>query len=156
MKFQIVSKEGKNAYLRICEYFDTHKISYKKNEDSLSVECLAIGDDLPMPATVIVEDGLKILIFYSKLPFTVPTQMHFLVAKAICIINNSLIDGCFDFNIKNGEIHYRMTNSFLENEITDKIFSYMINTSFEIIDKYNDRLLDFINGKISIETFNEQ
>jgi hypothetical protein len=155
MKFQSVSCEGKKAYLKICEYFDKHKISYKKNEDSLAVECLAIGEDLPMPATAIVEDGLKILILYSKLPFIVPTQMHFLVAKAISIINNSLIDGCFDFNIKNGEIHYRMTNSFRESDITDKIFSYMINTSFETIDKYNNRLLDFINGKISIEVFYE-
>ena len=84
-------------------------------------------------------------------------------ALAVCAANYTLIDGSFDYNIRNGKILFRMTSSyrggiFSENLIfiTKDMFKYMIAVAISTVEKYNDKFLMIAKGRMTIQQFIEQ
>ena len=73
----------------------------------------------------------------------------------ISVINNNLVDGCFDYDLSDGTIIFRMTNSYLESEVSRELFEYMLFLSFTTVDEYNDKLMMLSKGLISLAQFLE-
>lgn len=146
-------EQAKDVFNALCQALDKHEWPYKKDENKLSIECRARGEDLPMDFTVIVDPDRMIAILISDIPFVIQEDKRIDVAVAVSAINNILVDGSFDYNIVSGYIFFRMTNCFIECKISEKVFEYMLYRSFQMIDKYNDKLLMLDKGMISIEQF---
>jgi len=88
---------------------------------------------------------------YSKLPFTVPEDKRIEASIAISVINYTIVDGSFDYNLLNGNIIFRLTSSFRESMIAATTLEYMLYVSCNTVDEYNDKLFMLCKGALSLE-----
>lgn len=146
-------ERAQKVYETLCATLDKHEWHYQKNEERLSIECGAQGEDLPMEITIRVDTERQLIMLLSHLPFIISEDKRLDVAIATSIANNGLVDGSFDFDITDGHMFFRMTSSFIESDIGSELFTYMLMVSCHTIDKYNDRFLMLGKGMMSIEDF---
>jgi len=144
---------AKKVYETLCKNLESHDWHYQKEEEKLAIECGAQGDDLPMKITIQVDADRHLIMLLSHLPFVVSEEKRLDLAVAVSVVNNRLVDGSFDYDVKSGHMFFRMTNSFLESEIGDDAFSYMLFCSCQTIDEYNDKFLMIAKNMMSLEQF---
>lgn len=146
-------EQAKAVFVTLCHTLDKYEWRYKKNDEKMSVECGAQGDDLPMELTVNVDADRMLIMLISHLPFVIQEDKRLDVAIAVSAINNALVDGCFDYDVASGNMFFRMTNSFHESILGEAVFAYMLFASCQTIDEYNDKFLMLAKGVLSIEQF---
>lgn len=146
-------ERAQKVYETLCATLDKHEWHYQKNEERLSIECGAQGEDLPMEITIRVDTERQLIMLLSHLPFIISEDKRLDVAIATSIANNGLVDGSFDFDITDGHMFFRMTSSFIESDIGSELFTYMLMVSCHTIDEYNDRFLMLGKGMMSIKDF---
>ena len=155
MQNENMHEQAVQTFKTLCDHLDAYEWKYSKDEDALRIDCGARGEDLPMDITIEVDEDRQIVLLLSHQPFVVPENKRIDMAVAVSVINNLLIDGCFDFNIKDGHMFYRSVNSFRDSALGEKLFHYMIACSCRTIDEYNDKLMLLSTGLISLEQFIE-
>ena len=153
MAEQKISEQARAVFATLCGALDKNEWHYRKDEEDLSIECGAQGDDLPMEITIKVDAERMLVMLLSHLPFVIQEDKRLDVAIAVSAINNMLVDGCFDYDVASGNMLFRMTNSFLESKLGEDVFTYMLLCSCQTIDEYNDKFLMLAKGMISIEQF---
>lgn len=139
----------------LCANLDAHHWRYDKNEGELTIDCQAQGDDLPMEIRLEVHEERRFVTLLSHQPFVVKEEKRLDMAVAVSVVNNMLLDGSFDFDIKNGHMFFRMTSSYIDSLLGDELFSYMIGLSLKVIDDFNDKFFMLSSGMITIEQFLE-
>ena len=146
-------EQAKIAFATLCKTLEENDWVYKKDDEKLIIECSARGDDLPMEITVKVDADRMLVLLLSHLPFVIQDDKRIEIAIAVSAINNALVDGSFDYDLMSGHLFFRMTNSFLESQLSEQVFAYMLYCSCHTIDNYNDKLLMLAKGMISVEQF---
>ena len=146
-------ERAQKVYETLCSTLDSHDWHYKKDEEALSIDCGAQGDDLPMEITIKVDAERQLLLLLSHLPFVISEDKRLEVAIAVSVVNDRLVDGSFDYCIADGHMFFRMTSSFIESEIGNELFMYMLLVSCHTIDEYNDKFLMLGKGMMSVEDF---
>ncbi len=106
-----------------------------------------------MDVTLRIDVKSQLFLLLSHLPFTISEDKRLDAAIAVSIVNNELVDGCFDYDIAEGKISCRLTASFRESTIGDGLFEYLIIRYNLTVDKYNDRFLALCKGVISLDEF---
>ncbi|MBO5778777.1 MAG: hypothetical protein J6R82_04330 [Clostridia bacterium] len=145
--------QAKAVFANICDSLDARSWHYDKNEEGLSIRCSVSSDDLPIELVIQVDSPRYLLMLLSKIPFTTPEDKRLDLAIAVSIVNNRLVDGCFDYDVKSGNMFFRMTNSYMDSKIGDDVFSYMILCSASTIDNYNEKFMLLAKGIITLEKF---
>lgn len=137
----------------LCKTLDSHEWKYDKNEEALTIDCGARGDDLPMPVKIRVREDRQLVCLVSHIPIEVPENKRIETAAAVSMINYRLLNGCFEFDIQEGRLFFRMSASFIGTELSQEVFSYMLFVSLRIIDDYNDKFEALANGTLSLDAF---
>ncbi len=137
----------------LCDNLDKRNWNYQKDEERLRIECTAHGDDLPMDLSIRVEADRQLLMLLSTLPFNVPEDKRLDLAIAITHVNDRLVDGSFDYNISDGRILFRLTSSFIDSEIGNDLFTYLVGCSCQTIDAFNDKLMRVALDMMGVEEF---
>jgi hypothetical protein len=145
--------QAKAVFADICESLDARDWHYDKNEEDLAIRCSVTSDDLPIELIIQVDAPRYLLMLLSQIPFATPEDKRLELAIAVSIVNNRLVDGCFDYDVKSGRMFFRMTNSYLDSKIGDEVFSYMIVCSASTIDNYNEKFMLLAKNIISLEKF---
>ncbi len=146
-------ERAKSTFATLCRTLDKHEWKYRKDEEKLSVECGAQGDDLPIEFKIKVDAQRMLVMLISHLPFKISEEKRLDGAIVISYINDRLVDGNFDYDVSKGHIFFRMTNSFRESVLDGEVFAYMLFCACKTIDEYNDKLLMISKGILSIEQF---
>ena len=141
------------VYERICQTLDAHDWKYQSNEEKLMIACSARGDDLPMELNIRVDPERSVVMLFSQLPFAIQEDKRLDIAVAVTAINNMLADGCFDYNISDGSLFFRMTNCFIDSIPGQGVFAHMLFASCQIVDEYNDKFLMLAKGMLPLEKF---
>ncbi|MBQ8830770.1 MAG: hypothetical protein IJ017_04155 [Oscillospiraceae bacterium] len=144
-----------DAFVQICNALDKLDWKYSQDESDLRIECSAQGEDLPMDLIIRCDVDMQLLQLFSQMPFTVPEDKRLDFAVVVSVINNKLVDGCFDYNVLDGKVFFRMTNSFRDIALGFETIKYLIFVSCATIDSYNDKFLMVSKGMISLEQFLE-
>ena len=144
---------AKTVYETLCQALEKHEWHFKRNDDALKIDCGAQGEDLPISLTLIVDPDRAVVMLLSQLPFSIQEDKRLDLTIAVSAVNNSLVDGCFDYDVTSGRMIFRMTNSFLDSVISEELFTYMVFCSCQTIDEYNDKFLMVSKGMISVEQF---
>ena len=76
-------------------------------------------------------------------------------AIAVCVANYGLVNGCFDYDLNDGEIRFRMVQSYRDSIIGNEVYNYMLIVGANTVDKYNDRFLMLFKGMLDLEKFVE-
>lgn len=142
-----------DTFATLCQALDNNDWKYKKDEEELVIECGAQGDDLPMDINIHVDAERNVVLLFSRLPFVIQEDKRLDVAIAVSAVNNVLADGCFDYDVTNGRMYFRMTNSFIESKLSQEVFAYMLYCSCQTIDEYNDKFLMLAKGMLDMEKF---
>lgn len=146
-------ERARKVYKTLCATLDSHSWKFTGDEEHLCIECGVQGEDLPMEVRIEVNSNAQLIVLLSRLPFVVSEEKRLDVAIATSIVNDRLVDGSFDYNITKGRMFFRMTSSFIESEIGNEMFTYMLMCSCSTIDAYNDKFLMLSKGMIGIEKF---
>lgn len=137
----------------LCQALDNHDWKYKANEEKLEVRTGARGDDLPMELILQVDMKLQRVILISPLLFDVQDDKRLDMAIAISAANNGMVQGCFDYDISDGSIFFRMSNCYADSTLGEELFYHMLMIACITVDRYNDKLMMLGKGTISIEQF---
>ncbi len=143
--------EAKAMYDAICQTLDAREFHYQKNDEDMTVFCSAKGDDLPMDVIIRVDERKDTVSMLSRLPLVFDEDKRLNAAVITSVINNKLICGCFDFNINEGTIYFRLTSSYVDSHVSGEVISCMLGCAFHTIDDYNDKLFMFAKGMIGFE-----
>ena len=144
---------AKVVYDTACEALTERGWKYEGDLETLRIKTGAVGEDLPMEIIIDVNADRQLFLVISPLPLKVPEDKRVDLAVAISVINNQLIDGSFDYDMRDGKILFRLTSSFIDSKISKEAITYMIMCSCSTIDDYNDKLLLLAKGMLSLEQF---
>ena len=144
-------KQAKVVYETICKALDARDWKYKRIDEDLAITCGARGEDLPMDIYIVVDPNAQVVSLLSPMPFKVGEDKRVDGALAVCIANYGLINGCFDYDLADGEIRFRIVSSYRESILSEELFNYMVMVAANTVDDYNDKFLMISKGVLSIE-----
>ncbi|MDE7329573.1 MAG: YbjN domain-containing protein [Clostridia bacterium] len=144
-------RRAQNAYKTLCAMLDERSWNYDREEDKLKILCGAQGEDLPIAIDITVYPDLELVTLLSHMPFDVPEDRRTAVSLAVSLINDSIVDGDFDYDFLTGTIVFRLTSSILESLIGKEMFEYMLDVSCATVEEYNDKLLKVAEEDMSLE-----
>lgn len=154
---EVNMKRAKEVFASLVKMLDAREWHYEKDEENLVIHSGVKGDDLPIGFIVAVDAEREAVRFLSKLPFSMPEDKRVDGAIAVCVANNGIVDGSFDYDLNSGDIIFRLTTSFRsESVLSDDLLEYMILSAAAIIDRYNDKFFFLAKGMINIQQFIEQ
>ena len=156
MAQEVNMAKAREVFEEIVNMLDTRDWKYEKFEDDLLIRSGIKGDDLPVEFILFVKPENQVVQFISKLPFNMPDDQRVEGAIAVSVANYGLVDGSFDYDIKDGEIRYRLTSSYRDSNLSHDLFEYMIMCAASTVDNYNDRFFMLAKGMINIQQFIEQ
>lgn len=153
-----MADEAKRAHAlktfeNLCAALDSHNWKYERNDEALMVDCGAQGDDLPIPVKMRVREDRELVQLVSHVPVEVPVNKRIEVAAAVSMINYRLLNGCFEFDVQQGLLYFRMSTSFIGTELSREVFTYLLFVSLQIIDDFNDKFEALANGTLSLDAF---
>ncbi len=146
-------EQALKTYETLCKTLDSHNWKYERNDEVLTIDCGAQGDDLPIPVKIRVREDRELVQLVSHVPIEVPADKPIDMAAAVSMVNFRLLNGCFEFDIQNGRLFFRMTASFIGTELSREVFSYLLFVSLRIIDDFNDKFEALAKGTLSLDAF---
>ena len=149
-------KKAQEVYATIIRMLDTRDWKYSKHEEDLLIKSGLRGEDLPVEFILVVNPRSQVVQFISRLPFDIPEDKRVDGAIAVCTANYGLIDGSFDYDLRDGEIRYRLTCSYRDSQLSEDLFEYMIMAAASTVDNYNDRFFMLAKGRMTVQQFIEQ
>ena len=148
--------KAKQVFDTMVRMLDTRDWHYEKHEEDLLIKSGVKGDDLPIEFIVVVKPKQQVVQFLSRLPFNMPEDKRIDGALAVCVANYGLVDGCFDYDLADGEITFRLNSSYRESTLGEDLFEYMIMCAAGTVDNYNDKFFMVAKGMMTIQQFIEQ
>lgn len=150
-----VMKQAKSVYETICKSLENNGWNYTREEEDLVIRCGIRGDDLPMDIVIIVNPKAQVVSLFSPMPYKIKEDKRVEAALAVCVANNGLVNGAFDYDLSDGSIHFRVVSSYRESILGEELFNYMIMIAAGTVDIYNDKFLMISNGMMNFQQFLE-
>ena len=66
------------------------------------------------------------------------------------MINWYLVNGSFDYDMSDGQVVYRIAQSYRDCDLSTDVVKYMVNCMVGTVDDYNDILLAISKGNMSL------
>ena len=149
------SEKAVQVYELFKENLTEHHIKFETDDEHLVLKMIVHGEDLPQPTFIQVDDERSVVQILSPIPSRIPDDKRMDAAVAVAIANYGMINGSFDLDMSDGEIRFRVTQSYADMELSQECISYLIGIVFFTTDKYNDKFFMLGKGMISIEQFIE-
>lgn len=145
--------DAKQVYQTLCSAIEKRDWSFERDDEHLVVHFGVQGDDLPMKFVLAVDVGAQLIYLTSPLPFNMSESKRLEGAIVTCVATYGLNDGCFDYDIADGSIAFRMTAHFMESRIGEELLQYMISCACATVDHYNDMFFAVDKGFLSVSDF---
>lgn len=144
-----------DAYKCFQEWFDSFDWKYQTHEikeGTYVLETGTKGDDFDIHIYINFDGERKLIYISSPLPFQIAPEKRAEVSLAINVINYSLCEGSFDYDLEDGSISYRLTQSLrgdieINNELCEHLFRLVLFT----VENYNDKIFMVSKGKMSLK-----
>ena len=153
---EVNMEKAKEVFDALVDMLDTRDWKYDKFEEDLVIKSGIKGEDLPIEFLIVVKPKNQVVQLLSRLPFQIPEDKRVDAAIAVCVANNGLVDGSFDYDIGDGDITFRLTCSYRESFLSADLFEYMILVSAGTIDDYNDKFFMIAKDMMSVQQFIEK
>lgn len=148
--------DANTVYERICSVLDARNWRYQKDDEALNITFGVNSEDLPVDMHISVNAERNIVIIVSPLPFKVAENKRLDMAIAVNAVNSLLVEGNFDYDIETGTLGFRMTQSYLESDISSTALDTMISLSYSFTDKFNDKFMAISTGTLDVQHFVEE
>ena len=153
---EVNMEKAREVYDSLIRMLDERDWKYDKYDEKLMIKSGIKGEDLPIEFLMVVRPKQQVIQLLSRVPATMPEDKRVEGALAVCVANNGLVNGSFDYDIGDGEITFRLTTSYRETELSADLLEYMIMVSAGTIDDYNDKFFMISKNMMSIQDFIEK
>lgn len=143
------TEKAGRVFESLCAALDSEGWKYAKDAENLKIESSVRGDDMPIDIRIKVLPEQEVVLLLSELPYVFSEDKRLDGAIAVSIVNDRLVNGCFDYDIKNGSVWFRMTNSYADSDLGAELFKYMLFVSCGTVDDYNDKFVSIGLGATS-------
>lgn len=149
-------KAAEAVYNTIIKHLDGAGLKYDIMEamgDDYMISLKMRGDDLPISLYIIVEADRELIVVKSPEYTSFSQDKIDMAAKAVCFLNDSIVDGCYVLDIEDGRIMWNATNSYRGSLIGEEVIHYLIGISVATLDSYNELLLMLNMGVLDFDGF---
>ena len=143
------------AFDTLCRVLDNMKWKYNRDAANRTITTSAIGKDLTINLRMVVSEERRLMYIKSFMPFDVPENKREVVGKALHGANYSILNGCFEYDQYAGKLGFRIVIPFFNSELSEEVYHYAVMLTCQMVDKFNDKILDLIEGKMTLEEFRE-
>lgn len=150
------ARAAREVYDTLCNTLDSMEWHFSRDDEKLRVAFGVSGDDIPMQFVIAIDVDRQLVRLISFLPFQFTDDRRVDGSIATNQINYTLAEGCFDFNLADGQVIFRITTSFRESLVGDEMLRHMISVACFTVDRYNDKLKALCDGDITIKDFLEE
>ena len=147
---------GREVFEKFKAHLEAHDIKFDTRDEDLLITLTVTGEDLPQPTAIRILDERNIVQVLSPIPGNIPEDKRVDAAVAVSVANYRMINGAFDLDMSDGEIRFRIAQSYLGMEINDDFLKYILGVTFITTDKYNDRFFMLGKGMMTLEQFIEK
>jgi hypothetical protein len=147
---------AKSVYYAITSALNNKQLKYQSEPDQFRCHLSFSTDDLDVKVTIFVDAERELIRLISFLPFTFPEDKRIDGALAAIIANHGMIHGSFDFDFDDGQMIFKLTNSYKGGPIDDECVHYLLGVTVSTIDKYDDQFLAIAKGYMSLSDFIEK
>ena len=95
-----------DTFQAICGHLDAKGWHYQKDEEHLVINTTVSGDDLPMNLLIDINEEQQRISVVSQLPLTFDEDKRVLAAVALGAVNDRLLNGAFDIELKTGKVYF--------------------------------------------------
>lgn len=146
-------KQAQNVYETVCRALDARGWKFERHDEDLTVTLGLRGEDLPVDMVIVVNPKAQVVSVISPLPFRIGEDKRTEGAVTVAIANYGFVNGTFDYDIRDGEIRFRIVSSYRESILGEALIDYMVMIAAGTVDEYNDKFLMVSKGMISVEQF---
>lgn len=146
-------QRAKIVYGKMKAHLTANDFKYECDDQKMTIVLRATGEDLPLLVFASVDADRQLIRILSPIPVKMPEDKRIEGAVASAVANYGIVAGNFDYDMNDGEIRFRVTQSFREGDVTDEIIRYMFSILFGTVDQYNDRFFMLAKGMMSLEQF---
>ena len=125
------------------------------DEEGLRFRYNVTGDDTPMSFILRIVPDAGIISLLSPFPFNIKENSLVPVSVALAASNNSILNGSFDLDLKDGSVYFRISNCYGEDLIDADTLGYLVSVASNTVDRYNDRILALNKNIISLDDYLE-
>lgn len=150
------SARGTQVYQMFKKHLEENNFKFDAHDDDLVLTMTVRGEDLPQPTIIRVLDDRDVFQILSPIPSHIPEDKRVDAAVAVSVANYGMINGCFDLDMSDGEIRFRVAQGYEGMELSDEFIKYILGVTFFTTDKYNDKFFMLGKGMMSLEQFIEQ
>ena len=149
-------EKAKDVFEVFKNYLTAKDIHFEADDSSLMIRLVVQGEDLPQPTFIRVMPEKEVVMISSPIPSNIPEEKRMDAAIAVVSANYGMINGCFDLDMSDGEIHYRCAQGYMGTDFSDELAAYMLQMVFLITDEFNDKFFLLGKGLLSLEDFLEK
>lgn len=147
------TQAAKRAYQAIITMMQNDDLKFGRDDDALRIETAFSTDDIDVRLTFMVDTERDLVRVFSSLPFKFPEDKRVEGAVATCVANHGMIDGAFDYDFQDGEILFKMADSYRGSDFSEENARYMLKITLSTVDNYNDRFFALAKGFITLSDF---
>lgn len=150
---EIDMTKAREIYDSIVANLEAKDWKFDRDDEQMTIKSGVRGEDLPLEFVLHVHAKNELVQFLSVLPFTFAEDKRVDGAVATCVVNYRLLDGCFDFDISDGKMLFRLNCSYRGNDFSSEQLMYMIMVASKTIDDYNDKFFMMAKDMITLPQF---
>ena len=150
------SEKAVKVYELFKKHLQDNKFRFDERPEELIISLTVHGDDLPQPTIIRVMDDRDLVQVLSPIPSKIPEDKRIDAAVAVSVANYGIVNGSFDYDMSDGEIRFRVTQSYKDMELSEECVRYILSIAFHTTDKYNDRFFMLGKGMMTLEQFIEK
>lgn len=149
-------KQAKAVFSSLCDALNKMGWKYKIDEEKLRVSYGVNGDDLPMDFVISCDAERQLVRLHSVLSYKFPEDKRVEGAIAVNEANYKMAHGCFDYDLSDGMVVFRLVNTYNNSLLGYELFEYMVNVSASTVDRYNDLFFMLGKGMITLQNYMEK
>ena len=144
---------SKDIFNRFCEYLKANDCRFNRDDEKLVAFFLVKSDNIDVKFLAVTEAEKETLRIMAMLPVNFGSGKRIDGAMVTTIASSGMANGSFDYDINNGSVMFRMTQSFMDSKIDSAVFDYMIDCSMMTIAEYYGKFLAVSEGKMTVPEF---
>ena len=153
-----MSTEQKNplavqTYRTMLSALEDRNWKYVSDDEKLLAHFRVNGDDIPLNFLIRIDEKREVVKLTSPMPFHISEERRIEGAVAACAASYGMTDGCFEIDLSDGMLLYRISTSFTKSVLGKGAFHHLIDCTCALVDHYNDLFLALDKGIITLSDF---
>ena len=130
----------------VCSYLREMGYTFSACEESASADLTIIGRTSLLNIRVRVSNDPLLVLILVRMPTVVPDERRAQVAEVVARANYGMMVGCFDYNMSDGMLGYRVSLPLVDAAVTPEQFGAAWRTAFATADHYHRAFCRLLYG----------